>query len=90
MPEQTFTIDDLTRLLHQAAGADATEQAGGDIHDITFTDLGYDSLALLETSSRIEREWGVSLDDDTVTAAPTPRALLAEVNARLNERRLVK
>jgi act minimal PKS acyl carrier protein len=81
----TFTIDDLTRILHQAAGPDA-DAAAGDIHDRSFTDLGYDSLVLLETSSRIERELGIALDDDTVTAAPTPAALLAAVNARLADR----
>ncbi|BFU42692.1 acyl carrier protein [Krasilnikovia sp. MM14-A1004] len=81
-----FTIDDLKRILREAAGAESAADDAGDIHDLSFSDLGYDSLVLLETSSRIEREYGISLDDSTVTDAPNPRALLNEVNARLADR----
>ncbi|MFC8846786.1 MULTISPECIES: acyl carrier protein [unclassified Micromonospora] len=86
-----FTIDDLRRILHAAAGTDESIDPATDIHDTTFDDLGYDSLALLEAGSRIEREYGISLDDSAVIEAGTPRCLLTAVNTRLsNAKRLVK
>ncbi|MER7406713.1 acyl carrier protein [Streptomyces sp. NPDC000070] len=77
----TFTIEDLKRIMHEAAGTD--DSLDGENLDTDFAALGYDSLALLETGGRIEREYGISLDDDTVISAGTPGALIAEVNARL-------
>ncbi|MEU3687424.1 MULTISPECIES: acyl carrier protein [Streptomyces] len=51
--------------------------------DVVFQDLGYDSLALLQTTGRIQREYGVELDRDGVASAETPRALLDLVNTTL-------
>jgi act minimal PKS acyl carrier protein len=85
MPSPVFTIDDLTRILRDAAGADESIDLDGDILDAGFDDLGYDSLALLETGLRIEREYGIELDDSTLTDAGTPRVLLAAVTARLRD-----
>ena len=78
-----LTLDDLKRILREVAGADESVDFDADIHDTTFADLGYDSLALLETGSRIERDFAVVLDDETVTGADTPRALLDAVNSQL-------
>ncbi|EWC62972.1 Acyl carrier protein [Actinokineospora spheciospongiae] len=84
MPEQRFTVDDLTRILTEGAGADETVDLSGDILDTDFEELGYESLALLETCGLIEREYGITLDDDTVTEHRTPRAMVEAVNARLS------
>jgi act minimal PKS acyl carrier protein len=78
-----LTVDDLKRILREVAGADETVDFDADILDTTFPDLGYDSLALLETGSRIQRDFAVALDDETVTSAQTPRALPDAVNAQL-------
>lgn len=78
-----LTIDDLKRILREAAGEQEGIDLDGDILDVTFEDLGYDSLALLETGSRIEREHGIQLEDTTVTVTETPRALLDVVNEQL-------
>jgi len=78
-----ITIDDLRATLRQAAGQDEATDLDGDIFDVTFADLGYDSLALLETAARIERERGIRLADSTIVEAQTPRALLAAINAQL-------
>jgi act minimal PKS acyl carrier protein len=78
-----LTIDDLKRILREAAGQDEGIDLDGDILDTSFEDLGYDSLALLETGSRIEREHGIELEDTSVTVVETPRALLAVVNEQL-------
>jgi len=83
MPAHEFTIEDLRRILRDGAGTDEAVDLDGDILDTDFESLGYESLALLETSGRIEREFGITLDDDTVTEAKTPRALLGAVNSFL-------
>ncbi|MFE9176420.1 acyl carrier protein [Streptomyces sp. NPDC007126] len=83
MPAHEFTIDDLKRILREGAGADEGVNLDGEITDTDFESLGYESLAMLETGGRIEREFGVTLDDDTLTEAKTPRALIEAVNALL-------
>lgn len=83
MASQELGVDDLKRHLCEAAGEDDGGELDGDILDLTFEELGYDSLALLETGGRIEREHGIKLEDDAVADARTPRALLAVVNTAL-------
>nr|WP_202450985.1 acyl carrier protein [Streptomyces sp. SID4948] len=79
-----FTLDDLRRILLEAAGADEGVDLSGDIIDTEFEALGYESLALLETGSRIEREYDISLDDSALTDAVTPRGLIDTVNTQLS------
>lgn len=83
MSEQEFTLQDLTRILLDGAGADESVDLDGNILDTDFEVLGYESLALLETGGRIEREFGIELDDEVFTDNTTPRALVAAVNAQL-------
>ena len=78
-----FTLDDLRRILLEAAGAEEGVDLTGDIIDTEFEALGYESLALLETGSRIEREYGISLEDSALFEATTPGALIDSVNERL-------
>ncbi|MGP4087149.1 acyl carrier protein [Streptomyces sp. KR55] len=85
MSDREFTFDALKRILLEGAGADEGVDIDGDILDITFENLGYESLALLETAGRIEREYGVSLDDDIFAEHPTPRALVAAINDVLKD-----
>ncbi|MEV0743490.1 acyl carrier protein [Streptomyces sp. NPDC050549] len=79
----SFTLDDLRRILREAAGADEGVDLDGDILDVQFESLGYESLALLETGSRIEREYDIALDEDLLADAQTPRTLMAAVNQAL-------
>lgn len=83
MPTHNFTLEDLKRILLEGAGAAEGVDLDGDIIDTPFEDLGYESLAMLETSSRIEREYGVTLDEDIVTDAATPRTLIEAVGDQL-------
>jgi minimal PKS acyl carrier protein len=83
MSTQQFTLDDLRRILRECAGADENVDLDGDILDVDFDDLGYESLALLETGSRIERDYGIRLDESALTEAGTPRALVDLVNEHL-------
>ncbi|MER5451332.1 acyl carrier protein [Streptomyces sp. NPDC085900] len=78
-----FTLDDLRRILLEAAGADENVDLAADIQDTSFEVLGYESIALLETGGRIEREYGIVLDDDDLSEELTPRDLIDAVNAQL-------
>ncbi|MFF2807085.1 acyl carrier protein [Streptomyces sp. NPDC058000] len=83
MTHPTFTFEDLKDILREGAGADP-ETLKQTILDATFTDLGFESLALLETLGRIERQYDIALDDAAFTGASTPRALITLVNEQLN------
>ncbi|WP_055525527.1 acyl carrier protein [Streptomyces graminilatus] len=84
MAETTaLTLEELVGILRESAGEDEDIDLSGDISDTPFTDLGYDSLALLETAGRVQRDFGIALDDDVLGAAETPGLFLAAVNERL-------
>ena len=86
-----FTIEELKRIMKESAGEDESLIVEGDVMDMTFEDLGYDSLALMETTSRVERSLAVKLPEEEWQAAvmverSTPRDLLRFVNSRLTGR----
>jgi act minimal PKS acyl carrier protein len=83
-----LTLPELMEILHESAGADepavgpsGADSAAGD--DVSFDNLGYDSLALLETVSRVERRYGLQLSDDIADTAQTPAWMLGQINAAL-------
>ncbi|MDR3031698.1 acyl carrier protein [Kitasatospora cineracea] len=83
MTAKAFTLDELKTILLEAAGVAEGVDLDGDILDTEFDVLGYESLALLETGSVIEREYGISLDEEAIGDARTPRAFIEVVNAQL-------
>ncbi|MET9857195.1 acyl carrier protein [Streptomyces sp. NPDC006450] len=83
MATKAFTLDDLKRILKEAAGVAEGVDLDGDILDTEFDVLGYESLALLEAGSLIERECGISLDEEAVNDAHTPRTFIDVVNSQL-------
>jgi len=78
-----FTTEDLERILHEGTGANDTTRLGEATLDAHFDDLGYDSLALLETASRIQREFGIQLEESTLVVSLTPGELINQVNERI-------
>ncbi|QIS10041.1 acyl carrier protein [Nocardia arthritidis] len=86
---RTFTLDDLRRIIRQCAGEDdSTGLDADDILDVDFVDLGYDSLALLETNNCVSREFGVSLPEEELTEVQTPGAFITLVNQHLARQRV--
>ncbi|WP_405853311.1 acyl carrier protein [Streptomyces sp. NBC_00090] len=75
-----LTLDTLLQILRECAGEEEGVDLGGDILNTPFVELGYDSLALLQATGRIERDLGVALPDDVVAEAETPALLLDLVN----------
>lgn len=81
---QRFTAADLMRIIKVAAGEDDGLRLEEKVLDRTFEDLGYDSLAIMETASLIEREFKVILPEETVSEIETPEAFIALVNEQLS------
>ncbi|MGW1056161.1 acyl carrier protein [Streptomyces sp. NPDC001118] len=75
----------LMDIMRECSGQGEEVEAGSDPLDITFADLGYDSLALLETASRVERAYGIRLAEEHVADARTPRAFLELVRRTVAE-----
>ncbi|MEU9078607.1 acyl carrier protein [Kitasatospora sp. NPDC004745] len=78
-----ITISDLQTIMRQCAGEAEDALPLEEAPDRTFEELGYDSLALLETHSRIEREFGIALFEDEVGDVDTARDLVDYVNSLL-------
>ncbi|SEF66124.1 act minimal PKS acyl carrier protein [Thermomonospora echinospora] len=77
---QELTVTRLMEIIRECAGEGEGLAAADDVLNVEFSDLGYDSLAMLETASRIERDYGIRLPDEQVTEATTPRAFLTLVH----------
>ncbi|GAB2943180.1 acyl carrier protein [Nonomuraea fastidiosa] len=71
-----LTLADLAAILREVAGEDETTPLEGDFADVPFSDLGYDSIAVLEMAARLSRDYGVHLSDDDVLGPATPRQVL--------------
>ncbi|MEU1821016.1 MULTISPECIES: acyl carrier protein [Streptomyces] len=78
-----FTIDELIRIMRECAGEDEAGDLTPDVADQDFDLLGYDSLALMATASRVEREHGLRLPEEEMAEIRTPAAFVALVNEEL-------
>lgn len=79
----SFSLDGLRTILRDCSGEPDNGDLDGDVGAITFEDLGYDSIAMLETLSRIEQELDVAMDDAPMDELTTPQALVDYVNGLL-------
>ncbi|TRV73194.1 acyl carrier protein [Streptomyces sp. 130] len=79
-------LTDLAALLRDAAGGDEGAPLDEAAQDTLFLDLGYDSLALLQVTGVVERDYDVTLDEEALDEAQTPRAYLDLVNGALAAR----
>lgn len=80
-----LSLGGFTDILRRAAGEEEDVDLEGDIVDVAFTDLGYDSLALLEVAAIVEREFGIALADEAVQEAKTPAMFIGLVNGLLGQ-----
>ncbi|WP_280266628.1 acyl carrier protein [Nocardia wallacei] len=79
-----MTIDELRRILVACAGGDEdAPELAGDFSAVEFEELGYDSLALIETASRIQHDFGVTVPEEQLIELKTPQELIDIVNNRL-------
>jgi minimal PKS acyl carrier protein len=78
-----MTFDDLRSILIECAGEADNGPFSGDMADVEFDMLGYDSLALMETAARIAAEYDVRIPDERIVELRTPREVLDLVNGAL-------
>lgn len=73
-----MSLDELRGILITCAGEDGALR--GDILDVPFDELGYDSLALIDAAAALKREHGVVIPDERLTELANPRELLGLIN----------
>ena len=78
-----MTLADLQDIMRECAGEDESAQSLEQAPDEAFIDLGYDSLALLETQARVKREYGVEFSEDDLADITTPREFVEFFNSLL-------
>jgi act minimal PKS acyl carrier protein len=77
------TMHDLKRALEEGSGVDEGVDLDRDLETMAFSELGYDSLAVLETGLRLGRENDIELDDSVFADLDTPQQMLDAVNDAL-------
>jgi minimal PKS acyl carrier protein len=82
-PVSTFTLDDLITIMRECAGEDESVNLSGEIAEVDFEELGYDSLALMEAASRVQRGYHLSFPENELEQVRTPAAFVALVNQQL-------
>jgi act minimal PKS acyl carrier protein len=78
---RTIDREVLIRLLRESAGVEEGVDLDGDVMDTPFVEIGYDSLALLQVTGRIRREYGIDLPDDAVSDVESFRDLLEMIQS---------
>ncbi|MEE3921343.1 phosphopantetheine-binding protein [Micromonospora sp. BRA006-A] len=53
-----LTVPELMRVMRECAGEDESVTFADDVGGADFADLGYDSLAVLEVTSRLSHDYG--------------------------------
>ncbi|MFC8870494.1 acyl carrier protein [Streptomyces sp. NPDC057148] len=78
-----LTIDELKVFLLRAVGEDESIDLSGDILHASLPELGFDSLAVIATTSALEQHFGIKLGDDEASDLQTPTDFLDVFNRRL-------
>ncbi|GHB16766.1 actinorhodin polyketide synthase acyl carrier protein [Streptomyces viridiviolaceus] len=79
-----LTMERLFSILRECAGEEEVAGGAAEVAETEFSALGYDSLALLETTARVSREYGVEIPEEDLADVKTPAAFVAAVNTRLS------
>ncbi len=79
----TMTFEDLKAIVSRCVGElDELDLAETDLAT-AFTEIGYDSLAVLEIASQIQREYGLQIPDEAIETMDSPKAVIDYVNNSL-------
>ncbi|GGO97274.1 phosphopantetheine-binding protein [Wenjunlia tyrosinilytica] len=75
-----ITLTELFGVMRRCTGGEHAVELTEDSADISYADLGYDSLALLEIGSQLELRYDMSMAQDAIPRDGTPRQTLDHVN----------
>jgi act minimal PKS acyl carrier protein len=78
-----ITLENLQDIMRECAGEEEAAQPFDKAADELFVDLGYDSIALLETQSRVNRQYDVEISEDDLADLTTPREFVDFLNTML-------
>jgi len=81
LTEQSFGFEDLKRILVDRVGL--PEDVVKDEPDLTFEDMGLDSLALVEIQLAMEQEYGFTVADEDAERILNVGEAISYVNERL-------
>ncbi|KZM75443.1 acyl carrier protein [Nocardia terpenica] len=76
----TISESDVLAALIASAGEPEAQVRAEELLDTTFEELGYDSLALIESVSRLEKRFAVTIPDHLVMDCRTFRELVERAN----------
>ncbi|MBV2365260.1 acyl carrier protein [Streptomonospora nanhaiensis] len=77
----TLDMPRLKEIMRATADEDTDVDWEGDLLDQPFTDMGFDSLAVLEIATSIQQRFGLVMPDEVVAELTTPRSVIDYVNA---------
>jgi acyl carrier protein len=83
MAAQTFTFDDVKRILVERVGMN--EEDVVDDPAATFESMGLDSLAFVEIQLAMQQEYGFTIPDEDAESIITLGEAIDYVNRRLEE-----
>lgn len=83
MSTEQFGFEDLKRILVDRVGLN--EEDVRDEPDLTFEDMGLDSLAFVEVQLAMEQEYGITVEDEDAESIHTVGESIAFVNRKLGE-----
>ena len=83
MAAQTFTFDDIKRILVERVGLNEDDVV--DDPDATFESMGLDSLAFVEIQLAMQQEYGFTIPDEDAETITTVGQAIDYVNRRLAE-----
>jgi len=78
-----FTLEDLKVIVRESSGVTDGVSLDGDILDEPLRELGYDSLAVLEIVSQIQRDYRLDIPDEAIDEMKTARSIIDYVNANV-------
>ncbi|MFI8520740.1 acyl carrier protein [Streptomyces sp. NPDC085481] len=81
MSSTTMTFDDLKAIMSRCTGE--IEDLTQDHLGTDFTEIGFDSLAVLEIASQIQREYGLQIPDEAIEDMKSPQDVIDYVNTSL-------
>jgi acyl carrier protein len=83
MTTQTFTFEDVKRILVDRVGMDESDIP--DDPNATFDSMGLDSLAFVEIQLAMQQEYGFTISDEDAERIQTVGEAIDYVNERLAE-----
>ena len=79
-----FGLGDMKQIMRACAGVDEAVNLDGDVGDLPFTDLGYDSLAVLEMAAVIQNQYAVVIPEEMINELKTMGEFTDYVRTRLS------